>query len=90
MPRLAKIDFPRFGGDKIHKWLCMAKFFFTIDNTLEESKVPIATIHFDGLARTWHQALVQKDNGVMIPRDSRNYRTLLKERFEEVLDDPIA
>lgn len=68
----------------------MTEQFFTIDNTPKESKVAIASIHFDGLARTWHQALVQENNGVMLLRDWRNYRTLLKERFEKVLDDRIV
>lgn len=65
--RMTKIDFPRFSGEKIQEWLCLVEQFFVIDNTPEGSKVPIASLHFDGLARTWHQALVQEDvEGVML------------------------
>lgn len=47
----------------------MVEQFFSIDNTPEESKVAIASIHFDGLARTWHQALVQEDYDAVLLRD---------------------
>lgn len=67
--RLAKIDFPRFNGEKLQEWFCMVEQFFSIDNTPEESKVAIASIHFDGLARTWHQALVQEDYDAVLLRD---------------------
>lgn len=88
--RITKIDFPRFSGEKVQEWLSMVEQFFTVDNTPEVSKVPIASLHFDGLARTWHQALVQEEVGGVLWREWRNYKALLKERFEEVLDDPIA
>lgn len=34
--------------------------------------------------------IVQEDEGALILRNWRGYRNRLKERFEEVLDDPIA
>lgn len=61
-----------------------------MDNTPEELKVGLASIHFDGLASTWHQAVIQSDIGQGILLDWPFYKTLLKERFEEVLNDPIA
>ncbi|KAG2304964.1 hypothetical protein Bca52824_033615 [Brassica carinata] len=90
MTRLGKIDFPRFDGTKVKEWFPKVEQFFLIDETPEESKVSIASMHFDGEASAWHQALVQEDEGALILRNWRVYRNRLKERFEEVLDDPIA
>ena len=90
MTRMAKIDFPRFDGSKLKEWLSKAEEFFEIANTPDESKVGIASIHFDGDASTWHLALKQEDENVMILRSWRLYKNRIKERFEEVLDDPMA
>lgn len=51
MMRLAKIDFLRFDGEKVDDWLSLAEEFFVIDHTPEESKVAIASLHFDGVAK---------------------------------------
>lgn len=88
--RLTKIDFPRFDGGKINEWFSKAEEFFTIDNTPEEAKVGIASMHFDGDASTWHQDLRQEDEEAVVLRNWRAYKNRLKERFEEVLDDPMA
>lgn len=88
--RLTKIDFPRFYGNKIKEWFGKAEQFFLIDNTPEEAKVGIASMHFDGEASTWHQALMQEDDDALILRSWRGYKIRLKERFEEIFDDPMA
>ncbi|WZZ27587.1 hypothetical protein YC2023_010988 [Brassica napus] len=90
MTRLTKIDFPRFDGNKIKEWFGKAEQFFLIDNTPEEAKVGIASMHFDGEASTWHQALMQEDDDALILRSWRGYKIRLKERFEEIFDDPMA
>lgn len=61
MTRLAKLDFPRFNGDMLKEWLFKVEQFFSIDNTADDLRVGIASIHFDGLASAWHQSLVQSD-----------------------------
>lgn len=88
--RLTKIDFPRFDGTKLVEWLGKAEEFFAIDNTPEESKVGTAAMHFDGDAAAWHQAVRQEDEHAVVLRNWRVYRNRLKERFEEVMDDPMA
>lgn len=88
--RLSKIDFPRFSGDKIKDWLFKIEQFFSIDHTPENLKVGLASIHFDGPAATWHQSLMQSELGVTVASDWPAYTALLKERFDELLDDPIA
>ena len=87
--RLAKIDFLRFDGEKVDDWLSLAEEFFVIDHTPEESKVAIASLHFDGVAKAWHQAL-SKEEGRGLMQNLQIYKIIIKERFEEVLDDPIA
>lgn len=90
LTRLARIDFPRFDGSKLKEWITKVEQFFDIDKTPEESKVGIASLHFENLASTWHQALMQEDEDRAILRDWRAYKSLLRERFEEILDDPMA
>ena len=88
--RLGRLDFPRFNGDKVREWLFKVEEFFLIDGTPDDIKVRISSIHFDVPASTWHQAIMQSDLGVDLLLDWKSYRLLLVERFEEVLDDPIA
>lgn len=90
LTRMAKLDFSRFDGERFKEWLSKVEQLFVMDNTHEELKVGLASIHFDGLASTWHQAVIQSDEGNAILHDWPFYKVLLKERFEEVLDDPIA
>ena len=48
--RLARIDFPRFSGDDVKQWLIQCDTLFSIDNTLEEFKVRLTVVHFEGKA----------------------------------------
>lgn len=88
--RLAKLEFPRFNGECMKEWFCKVEQFFGMDNTPEELKVGLASMHFDGLASTWHQAVMQSEGGQNIMQDWRTYKLMLTERFEELMDDPIA
>lgn len=47
-------------------------------------------MHFDDEASTWHLALMKEDEDAMIFSSWRNYKSRLKERFEEIMDDPMA
>lgn len=47
-------------------------------------------MHFDGEASTWHLALIQEDVDAIVLSSWRNYKSRLKERFEEIMDDPMA
>lgn len=53
-------------------------------------KVRLASIHFDQPAAAWHQALAQSEQDAYVIDDWEQYKVLLKERFQDVLDDPIA
>ncbi|CAL9231994.1 unnamed protein product [Arabidopsis halleri] len=88
--RLAKLDFPRFGGNRVRDWLFKVEQFFSLDCTPDEFKVRMCSIHFDGLAEAWHQSLYESDLGTKVMNDWIGYKKLLLERFDEVLDDPMA
>lgn len=75
--RLAKLYFPRFNGDKIREWLFKVKQFFSIGHTPEELKVGIAYIHFDDLAATLHQSLVQSELERTNIHDWHTYKSIL-------------
>ena len=42
------------------------------------------------MAAAWHQSLAQSEQDAYVIEDWGQYKVLLKERFEDVLDDPIA
>lgn len=88
--RIGKVDFPRFDGSGIKEWLFKVEEFFGIYYTPPDLKVKMASIHFDGHAATWHQSLMQQPCDPKIVYDWNLYKLMLKERFEDVGDDPIA
>lgn len=90
MTRMTKIEFPKFDGNKFKEWLGKAEQFFVIDMTQEERKVGIASMHFVEEAATWHLALVQEDVDAVVLSSWQEYKSRLRERFEEILDDPMA
>ena len=61
-----------------------------MDNTPDDLKVGLASMHFDGLAATWHRAVLQSENHRNLLQDWPTYSMLLMERFDELLDDPFA
>ncbi|KAG7579311.1 Integrase catalytic core [Arabidopsis thaliana x Arabidopsis arenosa] len=90
LTRLGKIDFPRFDGTRIKEWLFKVEEFFGIDRTPEDLKVKMAAIHLDSHASTWHQSFIQSSDGLEVLYDWKGYVKLLKERFEDESDDPMA
>ncbi|KAL1188159.1 hypothetical protein V5N11_003190 [Cardamine amara subsp. amara] len=90
LTRLGKIDFPRFNGDRYREWLFKVEEFFVIDRTPYDVRIQMVALHFDSHASTFHQSLVQSAFGGVLSMDWEAYKVLLKEIFEDVLDDPIA
>nr|KYP57678.1 hypothetical protein KK1_003945 [Cajanus cajan] len=87
--RLARIDFPKFGGDNVHQWIYQAENYFSIDNTPNDVKVKIAIIHLEGKALQWHTAFVRSAGNFPI-HNWAAYTNLLIDRFGAVCDDPMA
>ncbi|KAG7572601.1 Neutral/alkaline non-lysosomal ceramidase C-terminal [Arabidopsis suecica] len=90
LTRLSKVDFPRFNGEDVTNWLFKVEEFFGIDRTPHEMKVRMASIHFDGVASTWHNAWLQSqmEKGELVEWES--YKLALRDHFEDVFEDPIA
>lgn len=84
------MGFPRFDGTQIRDWLVKVEGFFEIDFTPPEMKVKMAAIHFDGRASTWHHTMVQTPDPKRWLRDWYAYKSLIMERFEDVLEDPVG
>jgi hypothetical protein len=55
-PKVAKIDFPRYGGkDDPTTWIYKVEQFFEFHGTNEEDRLPLAAYHLDGDAQLWYQ-----------------------------------
>ena len=51
IPRVTKLDFPRFNGSEDPtSWICRVEQFFEFQKFAEEEKVPLATYHLEGEA----------------------------------------
>jgi len=48
--RLARIDFPRFSGENVNKWIYQYETYFLVDNTPNEFKMKLAIVHLEGKA----------------------------------------
>lgn len=55
---------------------------FAIDNTPDDLKVRLTSIHFEGAASTWHQAIMQAESGPGLLSDWIQYCALIIERFD--------
>ncbi|KAL6320901.1 hypothetical protein AAG906_010710 [Vitis piasezkii] len=54
IPRVTKLDFPRFNGSEDPtSWICRVEQFFEFQKIAEEEKVPLATYHLEGEAQLW-------------------------------------
>ncbi|KAK2981878.1 hypothetical protein RJ640_010395 [Escallonia rubra] len=53
IPKLPKLDFPRFNGDDSYGWVRKAEKFFEFNPVDEQYKVSFASIHFEGQAEFW-------------------------------------
>ncbi|GKC88687.1 gypsy/ty3 retroelement polyprotein [Tanacetum coccineum] len=85
--RLAKVEFSKFNGDDVLGWMFKCDQFFLIDNTLEEEKVKIISVHLFDKALLWHRQLI-KTKGENI--SWTDYKDAIALRFGSVYDDPMA
>ncbi|RVW74901.1 hypothetical protein CK203_054589 [Vitis vinifera] len=61
IPRVTKLDFPRFNGSEDPtSWICRVEQFFEFQKIAEEEKVPLATYHLEGEAQLWYQILKEE------------------------------
>lgn len=60
-----------------------------MDNTLEDFKVRLAVVHFEGKALQWHSAYIRTVGLENLP-SWKDYSQILLDRFGEVCEDPMA
>ncbi|XP_019425117.1 PREDICTED: uncharacterized protein LOC109333995 [Lupinus angustifolius] len=87
--RLSRMEFPRFNGDNVKQWIYQCETYYVTDNTLEEFKVKLVVIHFEGRALQWYHAFVKSLWTSSWPSWGE-YVQMLIERFGEVCDDPMV
>ncbi|WVZ23582.1 hypothetical protein V8G54_002126 [Vigna mungo] len=87
--RLARIYFPRFGGDAIQQWIYQCETFFAIDGTPKDFCVKLAVIHFEGKALQWHTSFVKTLPEGHLPTWT-DFTRILIDRFGEIDDDPMS
>nr|GFA13690.1 hypothetical protein [Tanacetum cinerariifolium] len=58
--RMSKIEFPKFHGEDVKRWVYRCKQFFKIDGIEEERKVELASVHMYDQALVLHQQYVKK------------------------------
>jgi hypothetical protein len=56
VPKVTKLDFPRYCGDEDPtSWICRVEQFFEFHDTNEEEKLSLAAYHLDSDAQLWYQ-----------------------------------
>ncbi|GJT81143.1 reverse transcriptase [Tanacetum coccineum] len=97
--RMTKIEFPKFSGDDVKRWLYRCNQFFKIDRVDDGEKVGLASMHMYDKALTWHQQFCKKygeanpwdlyeKRGAQKPRCSKQTLVVLKSRYGPVLSTP--
>ena len=51
--RKPKLDFPRFNGDDPTGWIYSTEQYFSLHNTFDVNKVPLASFHLEHEALQW-------------------------------------
>jgi hypothetical protein len=61
-PKIAKLDFPRYGGNEDPtSWILRVEQFFEFHGTNEGEKLPLAAYHLEGDAQLWYQLFREGD-----------------------------
>lgn len=61
VPRMIKLDFPRFNGSEdTTSWVCRVEQFFHLHQTPEEERVVLALFHLEVDAQLWFQLIKQE------------------------------
>ena len=78
IPKLAKLDFPRYdGSEDLTLWICRAEQFFEFQGTSLEDQVKLAAYHLEKDAQLWYQR--RKNQGHLVTWDGMDAGLL--ERF---------
>ena len=73
-----KLEFPKFNGEGVDEWFFKVEQFFVLEKTLEQFKISIVALHFEGSALHWHRNFLKMKG--RIPR-WEEYIKALRIRF---------
>lgn len=71
------------------QWLIQCETFFSVDGTLDDYKVQLAVVHFEGKALQWHSSYVKNVRLLNLP-SWETYTKILIDRLGEVYKDHMA
>jgi len=64
-PKLAKLNYPRFGGDEDPtSWICNMEQFFEYQQTEEGEKLPLTAYHLEGVGQVWYQIFKESEKEI--------------------------
>lgn len=86
--RISKVDFPRFDGTNVRDWLYECDQFFSLDPTLDMSRVRLASIHLDGLSLQWHLDYMRQKFDICPTWNQ--YVADVTTRFGDAYEDPLS
>ncbi|KAK4253839.1 hypothetical protein QN277_010462 [Acacia crassicarpa] len=86
--QFTKMEFPKYVGDDILTWLLKCERFFELDDTPEESKVKMASLHLDDKTFQWHRALERRLRNRLPSWDE--YAVLFQDNFGPAFENPMS
>ena len=82
------MEFSKFNGDDVKKWLFKIEQYFLLDKTLEASKIGIVALHLERCAPHWHKSCLKLNERVP---SWEKYVGVTKKRFGSLTyKDPMA
>ncbi|KAJ9553796.1 hypothetical protein OSB04_017841 [Centaurea solstitialis] len=86
--RMTKLEFPSFDGEAFKDWYYKCNQFFELDNTPENMKIRLVSIHLKGRALQWHQGFMSEMEGKTL--DWEKYLAELRDQFVEgIVSKPL-
>ncbi|GJW13110.1 retrotransposable element Tf2 [Tanacetum coccineum] len=85
--RLAKVEFPKFDGADVRGWMFRCEEFFAIEQTADEGKIGLISIHLYDIALMWHRQYVRFMGNTLT---WQMYRDVILKRFGLAYDGPLA
>ncbi|GJX33910.1 hypothetical protein Tco_0245467 [Tanacetum coccineum] len=84
--RLEKVEFPKFQGDDVRGWAFKCDQFFIINNTSNEEKVKIVSVHSSNKDLLWQRQFLSV-NGENVGWEV--YKNAIIQRFGSIFEDLI-
>ncbi|XP_054814737.1 uncharacterized protein LOC129315194 [Prosopis cineraria] len=86
--QFTKMEFPKFTREDVLGWILKCERYFELDETPEETKIKMASMHLDPRAFQWHQAYEKSCEGIWPTWEE--YIEEVKDRFGPVHETPMS